>query len=88
MTTSLGSYMMLEHRDAFHSLASFAGVFIGGVTFTGSLAAYRKLAGLFPKDKMNLPYAGSLNRPLMLVNAGALALTLKYPEGAGTLMLT
>lgn len=79
--------MMLDHKDSFHSVASYFGVFIGGVTFTGSLAAYRKLANLYKNQAMNLPYAGYLNRPIMLVNAGALALTLKNPDAWGTPML-
>jgi len=49
---------MTCHPDMFHIFSSYFGVFIGGVTFTGSLAAFRKLANYWPKDKMNLPYAG------------------------------
>ena len=36
---------------------------------------------------MNLPYAGYLNKPIMLLNAGALALTIKSPDTLGTAML-
>ncbi len=50
VTTSIASYMSCGHPDALHSIASFFGVFIGGITFTGSLAAFRKLANLY-KDK-------------------------------------
>lgn len=30
VTTSIGSYTMIDHRDNFHSVASYFGVFIGG----------------------------------------------------------
>ena len=50
VTTSIASYISCGHPDALHTIASFLGVFIGGVTFTGSLAAFRKLANLY-KDK-------------------------------------
>lgn len=47
VTTSIGSYLAEAHPDILHTIASFLGVFIGGVTFTGSLAAFRKLANLY-----------------------------------------
>jgi NAD/NADP transhydrogenase beta subunit len=45
VTTSLASYMMDANPDNLHSVAAFLGTFIGGITFTGSIAAYIKLAG-------------------------------------------
>lgn len=47
VTTSLGSYIGDANPDMLHAVASFFGVYIGGVTFTGSLAAFRKLANLY-----------------------------------------
>ena len=79
--------MACDHPDMLHTVASFFGVFIGGVTFTGSLAAFRKLANIYGKDKCNLPFASMLNRPICLLNAGALAMMIKSPS-LGTLMLS
>lgn len=87
VTTSMASYMACGHPDMLHTIASFFGVFIGGVTFTGSLAAFRKLANLYGKHAMQLPYPELLNRPIMAGNFLALSLMLAYP-GVGTLMLT
>ena len=50
MTTSIASFIACGSPDALHCIASFLGVFIGGITFTGSLAAFRKLANVM-KDK-------------------------------------
>jgi len=86
VTTSIASYMSCGHPDMLHSLASFFGVFIGGVTFTGSLAAFRKLANLMKNNKLQIPYAGMINKPIMAGNAAALALMLAYPS-LGTLVL-
>lgn len=77
--TSIASFMICDHPDMFHSVASFLGVFIGGVTFTGSLAAYRKLANIYRGQKLNLPFAGQLNPPILALNIGALALMCSNP---------
>lgn len=55
MATSIGSYIDMGHPDAFHSIASFTGTFIGGVTLTGSIAAFIKLANLFKGKNLDLP---------------------------------
>ena len=47
MATSIASLMVCPHLDNFHIIASFIGTFIGGVTLTGSIAAFIKLANLF-----------------------------------------
>ena len=86
VTTSIASYISLGHPDAMHTIASFLGVFIGGVTFTGSLAAFRKLANLYKDSKMQFPYPELLNRPIVAGNLIALGLMLSYPS-LGTLML-
>lgn len=69
-----------NHPDLLHVVASYLGVFIGGVTFTGSLAAFRKLHGLWKKEKLNLPYAELLNKPLIGVNAAALTYMIVRPD--------
>lgn len=86
VTTSISSYMMHANPDMLHIVASYSGVFIGGVTLTGSLAAFRKLHGLWPKEDMNLPMAGVINKPLVASNVAALALMSKFPD-AGTALL-
>lgn len=52
MTTSIASYVACGTPDALHTIASFLGVFIGGVTFTGSLAAFRKLANVYKNSPL------------------------------------
>lgn len=79
MTTSLASFMACDHPDMLHSVASFLGVFIGGVTMTGSLAAYRKLANLYRNQALNVPYAAYLNKPVMLSNLAVLAYICSNP---------
>lgn len=88
VTTSISSFVGHAHPDLLHTIASFFGVFIGGVTLTGSLAAFRKLHGIRPKEKLNLPSAELLNKPIVALNVGALALMCKFPESTGALMLT
>ncbi|UIN29989.1 Re/Si-specific NAD(P)(+) transhydrogenase subunit beta [Microbacterium binotii] len=61
-------------RDIHHGEV-FVGVFIGGVTFTGSLVAYLKLSGRMPSKPLALPGRNALNLGALIVFA---ALTIWY----------
>jgi NAD(P) transhydrogenase subunit beta len=61
-------------RDIHHGEV-FVGVFIGAVTFTGSLVAYLKLSGRLPSKPLMLPGRNALNLGALLVFA---ALTVWY----------
>ena len=65
----------------------FLGVFIGAVTFTGSIVAYGKLAGKLPSKALTLPYRHQLN---LLAVAICVLLGILYFSGAGlwTMLLT
>lgn len=69
VATSVSSYLAHHDPESFHKIASFIGTFIGGITFTGSMAAYIKLANLYSKVNLNLPFASMLNRPLAIVTS-------------------
>lgn len=87
VTTSVGSYCADSDPDMLHAIASYIGVFIGGVTFTGSLAAFRKLANLYKDHKLNVPFAAYINTPIFILNLSAAAIMLKNPY-LGALMLS
>ncbi len=71
VATSLASYWLTGHDvDTLHKIASFLGTLIGGVTFTGSIAAFIKLSGM--KFTFDLPLKRYLNMPLGLLNLAAL----------------
>lgn len=60
-----------------HKAAIFAGTFIGGITFTGSLTAFGKLQGLLDSNPLSLPGKNYLNAGMALANVGALAYYMK-----------
>ena len=72
MMTSISSFMMLDHMSNFHSISAYFGTFIGGMTLTGSIAAYIKLANLYSDKNLHLPAQQYLNIPLAAVSATAL----------------
>ena len=91
MGTSIASFIAHGHPDNFHCIASFLGTFIGGITLTGSIAAFIKLANLFKGKNLELPYKVLLNKPLALLSALSLAAmihTHSIPVGVGALLLT
>lgn len=67
VVTSLGSFWIGGDHTTLHRLASYLGALIGGVTFTGSIAAFIKLSGY--KWTFDLPMKRHLNLPLGVANA-------------------
>lgn len=51
-----------------HLTEIFLGVFIGAVTFTGSLVAFGKLRGLFSTKPLNIPHKHKLNLLTVIVS--------------------
>lgn len=78
--TSCASYLIDANHFAMdpsgnvHKAAIYAGTFIGGVTFTGSLTAFGKLQGLLKSAPLNLPGKNFYNIAMGTASAGALGL--------------
>ena len=52
-----------------HLVEVFLGVFIGAVTFTGSIVAFGKLRGIMASKALNLPHRHKLNALALIVSA-------------------
>ncbi|MDA8439500.1 MAG: Re/Si-specific NAD(P)(+) transhydrogenase subunit beta [Propionibacterium sp.] len=63
-----GSFVENPHADSFHLFEVFLGVFIGAVTFTGSIVAWGKLNGRFPSKPLTLPGRNWLNLGAVVVS--------------------
>lgn len=91
VATSIAGLMALPHLDTFHKIISILGTIIGGVTFTGSIAAFIKLANLWPKKQLHLPMHTKLNPILSSVIAahmGLLLATSSMPVAVFALSMT
>ncbi len=55
-----------------HLVEVFIGVFIGAVTFTGSIVAFGKLRGLIKSSPLNLPHKHKMNLAAIVVSAALL----------------
>jgi NAD(P) transhydrogenase len=86
VTTSVASFMIGLHPSNLHLVASYLGTFIGGITFTGSIAAFLKLSGYKTKG-WNLPYGQYLNPPLAIANILGLYALVAGPHAIGLLAL-
>lgn len=89
VATSLGSYWdhaALHDVETLHKIAAFLGTLIGGITFTGSIAAFIKLAAI--KFTFDLPFKRYLNKPLTALNVVGLGALVAYDSvGLGSAIL-
>lgn len=67
------SYLEADHADAIHQVEVFLGVFIGAITFTGSIVAYLKLSARMKSRPLTLPGRNLLNLGAVLASAGLMA---------------
>ncbi|KAH8989174.1 PNTB-domain-containing protein [Lactarius hatsudake] len=72
--TSIGSVLgtAADHLSTLHLVTAYLGVLIGGVTFTGSIVAFLKLAGKMSSRPLVLPGRHLINGSLLGVNLAAL----------------
>jgi H+-translocating NAD(P) transhydrogenase subunit beta len=61
-----------ENSDSIHGVEVFLGVFIGAVTFTGSIVAFLKLSARIRSSPLMLPARHWLNLLALVVSAGLL----------------
>ena len=86
VATSLGSYWIHVDHTAVHKIAAYLGTLIGGITFTGSIAAFIKLSGI--KWTFELPMKAYLNLPLSIANLAALGtIIMSDSVGLGSALL-
>jgi len=88
VTTSVASLLIDPHPNNLHKVACYFGTFIGGITFTGSIAAFLKLSGIKHNFEFPDSIKGKLNVPLSLANVVAFnALLLSSSGSVGVLSL-
>ncbi|KAF2714321.1 NAD(P) transhydrogenase-like protein [Pleomassaria siparia CBS 279.74] len=81
--TSIGS--VLGHTgdiSTLHMVSAYLGVLIGGVTFTGSIVAFLKLASKMSSKPIALPGKHAINLSLLGLNAGTFGMFLTAAPGA------
>ncbi|AMG29260.1 NAD(P)(+) transhydrogenase (Re/Si-specific) subunit beta [Grimontia hollisae] len=61
-----GQFAHAEH--VIHMVEVFLGVFIGAVTFTGSVVAFAKLRGIISSSPLNLPHKHKLNLAAVVIS--------------------
>jgi len=71
--TCIGSALAeLEHATTLHSVLSYLGVIVGGITFTGSLIAFAKLSGKMSSKPLRLMGGQLTNAGLLSANLATL----------------
>ncbi|KAH7369388.1 NAD(P) transhydrogenase [Plectosphaerella cucumerina] len=82
--TSVGSIM--GHIDAdistLHLVTGYLGVLIGGITFTGSIVAFMKLAGRMSSKPLNIPGRHLVNGGMLAANAASMGAFLTMAPGS------
>lgn len=63
-----------------HNVEVFLGIFIGAVTFTGSVVAFGKLRGIMNSKALMLPHRHKLNLAALVISALLMIAFLRSPE--------
>ena len=82
------SYLTEEHADVVHLVEVFLGVFIGAVTFTGSIIAYLKLSAKLRSAPLTLPARNLLNLLILVLSAGLLVWFVAAPGLLPLILMT
>ncbi|KUI52735.1 NAD(P) transhydrogenase, mitochondrial [Cytospora mali] len=81
--TSIGSVMAdLSHVTTLHLVTAYLGVLIGGITFTGSIVAFLKLAGRMSSRPTILPGRHIINSGLLATNIGTMGAFVTMAPGS------
>lgn len=81
--TSIGSVLVdIQDITTLHMVTAYMGVLIGGVTFTGSLVAFMKLAGRMSSTPKILPGRHVINSTLLASNVATMGAFLTMAPGS------
>lgn len=81
--TSIGSVMAdVDHITTLHLVTAYLGVLIGGVTFTGSIVAFMKLAGKMSSKPTILPGRHLINSGLLASNVATMGAFVTMAPGS------
>jgi NAD(P) transhydrogenase len=81
--TSIGSVMAdVDHLSILHMVTAYLGVLIGGITFTGSIVAFFKLAGKMSSRPLVLPGRHLVNGTLLGANMATMGAFLMMAPGS------
>lgn len=87
--TSIGSILgHVGELSALHMVTAYLGVLIGGVTFTGSIVAFLKLAAKMSSRPLYLPGRHAINSGLLAANAATMGTFLTMAPGSPTIAAT
>ncbi|KAI1453285.1 NAD(P) transhydrogenase mitochondrial precursor [Annulohypoxylon moriforme] len=81
--TSIGSVMGgLDHVTTIHLVTAYLGVLIGGITFTGSIVAFMKLAGKMSSKPLILKGRHLINSGMLATNIGTMGAFVTLAPGS------
>ncbi|KAI0814527.1 NAD(P) transhydrogenase mitochondrial precursor [Xylaria sp. FL0064] len=81
--TSIGSVMgSLDHITTLHLVTAYLGVLIGGITFTGSIVAFLKLAGKMSSKPLILRGRHAINSGMLATNIATMGAFVTMAPGS------